>query len=153
MDIFILILSIAAIILSCGAFYFSYKVYAIQNKFFGSEKIKTDLTTHIQNYYKSTKEAIIKNEHLEKQIQDVVINNKQNLSSIVIRRFNPYEDTGGDLSFCIVLIDREKNGLMMTSLHGRDRTRIYTRSIVKGEINADILFDEKETLNNALKKL
>jgi len=44
-------------------------------------------------------------------------------------RFNPFDETGGDQSFAISLLDNHKNGMVFTFLHSRERTRVYGKRI------------------------
>ena len=151
MEIVTILISVIAIIISSLAIYYSYNVNITQKKLFADGKIKQTLTEDLEKYYKLTKESIDKYSNVINDIRDIKDENMKNLYSIVIKRFNPYEEAGGDLSFCTVILNREKNGIMITSLHGRDRTRIYGKNVVSGEINGEMLFDEKETLFDALK--
>lgn len=48
-------------------------------------------------------------------------------------RFNPFEDIGGDQSFILCLLDNTNTGVIITSLHSRDITRVYAKSIKNGE--------------------
>lgn len=48
-------------------------------------------------------------------------------------RFNPFDDVGGDQSFCIALLDKHDNGLVISSLHSRTGTRIYAKPVKAGK--------------------
>ncbi len=48
--------------------------------------------------------------------------------------YNPFEDTGGNQSFALALLDADANGVMLTSLHSRQATRVYLRTIVGGPV-------------------
>lgn len=84
------------------------------------------------------------------------IDNLENCSrkyfqKIGIIRFNPFSETGGDQSFSIALLNNEGSGLVISSLHSRERTRIYAKSIEKGKaIGYDISKEEKEAVAKAL---
>ena len=49
-------------------------------------------------------------------------------------RFNPFEDTGGNQSFALALLDAEGNGWVLSSLHARTGTRIYAKAIRGGSL-------------------
>lgn len=127
-------------------------MFILLKKCFGDNKIKDDIVHDLENYYKFTKIALDENSELKRSLQRLTEFNNQNISSLIVRKFNPYEDSGGDLSFSVILLDREKNGVMLTSLHGRERTTLYSRPISNGQINAKLLYDEKEALDEALSK-
>jgi len=48
-------------------------------------------------------------------------------------RYNPFPDTGGDQSFVLALLDGNDDGVVITSLHSRDQTRIFTKPVEKGK--------------------
>jgi hypothetical protein len=148
----ILGISILAILLSLITLAISIKTLLLHKKVFGNIKNNGEIISTLESFHKETKIALLEYNELKNTLQSLEISNKKNFSIISIRKFNPYEESGGDLSFCIVFLNREKNGFMITSLHGRERTRIYTRTISDGNINVEILFDEKETLKEAVDK-
>jgi cell division protein FtsB len=47
-------------------------------------------------------------------------------------RFNPFSQTGGDQSFCLSLLDEKDSGFVLSSLHSRDTTRFYAKTIKNG---------------------
>lgn len=58
-------------------------------------------------------------------------------------RFNPFEDTGGNQSFALALLDAEGNGWVLSSLHARTGTRVYAKGIRAGR--SDGALSEEET--------
>ena len=58
-------------------------------------------------------------------------------------RFNPFEDTGGNQSFALALLDAEGNGWVLSSLHARAGTRVYAKAIRGGR--SDGALSEEET--------
>lgn len=54
------------------------------------------------------------------------------LQNLTLKRFNPFGDTGGDQSFILALLDGNSDGVMITSLHSRENTRFYVKSIKGG---------------------
>ena len=47
-----------------------------------------------------------------------------------IIRFNPFADTGGDLSFAVALADAQGDGVVLCNLHGRGESRTYAKPLV-----------------------
>jgi hypothetical protein len=58
-------------------------------------------------------------------------------------RFNPFEDTGGNQSFALALLDADGNGWVLSSLHARTGTRVYAKAVRGGR--ADGALSEEET--------
>ncbi len=68
-------------------------------------------------------------------------------------RFNPFEDAGGDQSFALALLDEEGTGIVISSLHGRDVTRVYGKPVKEGiETGYEFSEEEKEAVKKALEK-
>ncbi|MEI7603918.1 MAG: DUF4446 family protein [bacterium] len=153
MEYLAILLSISSLIVSITAIVLLLQQKKILNKFFGDESTKNSIIENIDKYYKDIHTALSEYESTNKTLEKIIKDNKENFSAFSIRRFNPYEDTGGDLSFCFVLLDRRSSGIMMTSLHSRERTRIYTRVIESGISSVELLYDENEALKEALAKV
>ena len=65
-------------------------------------------------------------------------------------RFNPFrEDTGGNLSFALALLDAEDNGFVLSSLHSRQTTRVYIKSISAGQPDQTLSAEETQALQQA----
>lgn len=74
------------------------------------------------------------------------------IQKVELLRYNPYGDTGGDQSFSVVLLDNLGDGVVITSLHSREATRIFAKSIVKGKAGRHQLSkEEEEVVRKALR--
>lgn len=70
------------------------------------------------------------------------------LQHLTLKRFNPFGDTGGDQSFILAILDGNKDGVVITSLHSRENTRFYVKS-VEGGVGIDHpLSDEEQKVIN-----
>lgn len=67
-------------------------------------------------------------------------------------RFNPFEDTGGNQSFALALLDGHGDGFIVSSLHARAGTRLYAKAIAKGASETALSSEESEALKIALAK-
>jgi hypothetical protein len=65
-------------------------------------------------------------------------------------RFNPFEDTGGNQSFALALLDEHGDGFVMSSLHARAGTRVYGKAVTKGTSESNLSEEEGEALRRAL---
>jgi hypothetical protein len=64
-------------------------------------------------------------------------------------RFNPFEDTGGNQSFALALLDSKRDGIVVSSLHSRQNTRVYLKAIVGGRSETALSDEESEALRKA----
>lgn len=66
------------------------------------------------------------------------------VQKVVLSRFNPFGDTGGDQSFSLVLLDKDKTGVILSSLHGRSGTRVYAKPVNRGKPDGYEFSEEEE---------
>jgi len=52
--------------------------------------------------------------------------------NLAVMRYNAFGDVGSDLSFSLALIDDQQNGVVITSIYGREESRIYAKPIENG---------------------
>lgn len=65
-------------------------------------------------------------------------------------RFNPFEETGGNQSFALALLDEGGNGFVISSLHARSGTRIYAKALTGGRADTALSAEETEAVRIAL---
>ena len=74
------------------------------------------------------------------------------LHNVGLVRFNPFKDIGGDQSFAIALLNGKKTGLVISSLHTRESTRMYVKPIIHGDSEKyPLTSEEKEAISQAIK--
>lgn len=64
-------------------------------------------------------------------------------------RFNPFEDTGGNQSFALALLDAEGSGWVLSSLHARSGTRVYAKAITRGRSEGALSDEETAAIKQA----
>ncbi len=75
----------------------------------------------------------------------------KHIQRVELLRFNPYDDTGGDQSFVLALLNKEGDGFVLNSLHARSGTRIFAKPVVKGkEGKYQLSKEEKEVIDLAM---
>jgi uncharacterized protein DUF4446 len=65
-------------------------------------------------------------------------------------RYDAFEDVGGRLSFSCALLDVKGNGVVMTSINGRQDTRVYAKPIADGRSAYNLSIEEEEAIRQAL---
>ena len=65
-------------------------------------------------------------------------------------RYNPFEETGGNQSFALALLDAAGDGWVMSSLHARTGTRIYVKAIKTGRSDAGLSAEETAAIRAAM---
>lgn len=104
----------------------------------------------IRNKFKEILEALDNyaqvNDQLSRDLQSYKKQGLNHFQRLSIIRYNPYNDTGGDQSFSIALVDGKLNGVLITSLHSRAGTRVYSKIILQGKSDLELSKEEKEIL-------
>lgn len=90
---------------------------------------------------------------LQSQVEVIENQGLQHIQKVELLRYNPYNDTGGDQSFTVCLLDSVGSGIVITSLHARSGTRVFGKEIVLGKTSKYQLSKEEElVVEKALKK-
>lgn len=89
-------------------------------------------------------------EQLQKQIDDLKKDVSFNIQKVGLLRYNPFAETGGDHSFSLALLDKHNTGVVITGLHSRDSTRIYTKPLTKGESSYNLSKEERQAVEKAI---
>jgi len=71
---------------------------------------------------------------------------RYSLQHMGVVRFNPFPDTGGDQSFAVALVDAHGNGVVISSLHAREGTRVYAKPLKKWESEYSLTGEEKRAI-------
>jgi uncharacterized protein DUF4446 len=72
------------------------------------------------------------------------------IQHIGLVRFNPFEDTGSDQSFAIALLDDRRDGIVLSSLHGRANTRLFAKPVEGGESKHALSDEEAQAIRIAI---
>jgi hypothetical protein len=72
------------------------------------------------------------------------------LQKVGVIRFNPFQDSGGDQSFAIALLDQGGTGVVVSSLHGRAETRIFAKQVTNGRSKHSLSDEEQQAIRAAL---
>ena len=68
---------------------------------------------------------------------------------IGIVRFNPFADTGGQQSFAVAMVDGRGSGIIISSLHSRQQTRVYLKQVTEGRSETPLSDEETQALRQA----
>jgi hypothetical protein len=75
---------------------------------------------------------------------------RTSIQHIGLVRFNPFDDTGSDQSFVIALLDDRRDGIVLSSLHGRANTRLFAKPVEGGESSHALSDEEAQAIKIAI---
>lgn len=131
MDILIIIVGTAILIWQLVLTYFFVKVTKRHKEL--SELEKED----------SQRNLIAK---LNERIGQVEKKELEHIQKVNILRFNPFNETGGDNSFTLCLLDAKLDGVVLTGLHTREKTRMYAKEIKSGKSKYELSKEEQKLI-------
>jgi hypothetical protein len=90
---------------------------------------------------------------LDGDYKNLSVANSLASQKISIVRFNPFGDTGGDQSFSLAVLDAHDSGYVLTSIHGRQGTRVYVKPVDFGKSKYTLSAEEQQALSQAIKRV
>ncbi|HST04575.1 MAG TPA: DUF4446 family protein [Chloroflexia bacterium] len=87
---------------------------------------------------------------LTKAVQSMGITLKGSVQHVGLIRFNPFQETGGDQSFALAMLDGRGDGVVISSLHSRAMTRFYAKPIKGGASPVSLSDEEAQAVQQAL---
>ncbi|TCL76320.1 uncharacterized protein DUF4446 [Hydrogenispora ethanolica] len=67
-------------------------------------------------------------------------------------RFKAFENSGGDQSFALALLDGSGDGVVLSSIFGREESRVYCKTVREGKSTYALSGEEQEAIIKALGK-
>ncbi|OGD72186.1 hypothetical protein A3A84_01865 [Candidatus Collierbacteria bacterium RIFCSPLOWO2_01_FULL_50_23] len=105
-----------------------------------------DLISALNNFISKTGQNHEAIENLRKEFLDEKKASMLHFQRLGFRRFNPFTDTGGDQSFILSLLDENGTGVVVSSLHSRENTRVYAKQIENGHCPDQVLSKEEQAV-------
>jgi len=90
-------------------------------------------------------------EVLQTALRELELRQNRSYQSVGLVRFNPFTDMGGDQSFALAIIDSFGDGFVMSSLHGRTATRMYAKTVQRGQANQTVSNEEQSAIEQAMR--
>ena len=75
------------------------------------------------------------------------------VQKVGVVRFNAFEDTGSDLSFAVAILDAQLNGVVISSLYGREESRVYAKPVEAGGSRYLLTDEERRAIEEARRKM
>jgi hypothetical protein len=69
---------------------------------------------------------------------------------VALLRYDAFEDVGGRLSFSCAMLDEHGTGVVLTSINGRQETRVYAKPVAVGTSTYNLSAEEEEAIRQAM---
>lgn len=128
------------------------KIGKLNNKYkkFMLGKDAGNLESDIIGLYEDNK--FIKNslEENRKDINTLYKKLEEAFQKVGIVKYDAFNQMGGQLSFCLAMLDENDNGFLLNSVHSTDGCYSYTKVIKNGECDISLGDEEKKALDIAM---
>ncbi len=114
-----------------------------ENVFTGAGEADASLAMTVGNLASRLSETNERTERLVARTEEIDATLAHSVQGVGMVRFRAFQDTGGDQSFALALADGEGNGVVISALYGRGKTRIYAKP-VQGWLSPKALGEEEE---------
>lgn len=75
------------------------------------------------------------------------------IRGVSVKKFNPFEGSGGQQSFVVALIDEKGTGTVISGIHARDGVRVYAKAVEKFSSLSTLSDEEKQAVEEAKQNL
>ncbi len=89
-------------------------------------------------------------DHNKKDIRTLYKNMESAYQKMGLVRYDAFNQMGGQLSFCLALLDEKNNGFIINSVHSVEGCYTYTKEIKAGECSISLGTEEAEALAIAI---
>lgn len=117
--------------------------------FGGKTKIRQDVALQALSRIALAEDRL---KNLESRADLVERISRLSMHKVAFLRYNPFQDTGGDQSFSLCMLDKANNGVVISSLYARDGVRVYGKAIEGGKPKQQLSEEEEKVLEEAMKK-
>ena len=90
--------------------------------------------------------------NLEEKVAANLVREEMHLQNWALIRFKAFQNTGSDQSFALALLDAAGDGVVISSLSGREESRVYCKPVERGQSVYPLTDEEKEAITTALGK-
>ena len=83
-------------------------------------------------------------------LKDIKDNLKITYQKKGLVKYDAFREMSGDLSYSLALLDKENNGVLISSMYSREGCYTYAKDIVNGESKINLSEEEAEAIKQAV---
>lgn len=114
--------------------------------FFRGEAAETDVLTALASNAQRQEDLVNRVMRLNNAVALCQHDVAASLRHLAVVRFNALGEMGGQFSFSAAILDDEANGIVFTSIQGRQQGRIYAKAILNGTSEQLLTPEEMEAI-------
>jgi len=105
-----------------------------------------NLSKMIRQYFLEIDRVVENQKKLESVLGKTKIIAESGLYKTKLLRYNPFGDVGSNQSFSLALLNKKNDGFVVTSIHSREGTRVYSKPVKDGESTYNLSDEEKKVI-------
>ena len=114
------------------------------------EETGRDFEAMLLGHIEETHAVAAENRELQAENRRISALLAKAITRVGVVRFRAFEDMGSDLSYAVALLDSENNGVVLSSIFGREDSRSYVKPIEAGKSTYTLTDEEDEAIRQAI---
>ena len=106
----------------------------------------------LMGHIDEVKKVVEKSEQLDVENKRIDALLQTAVTRVGVVRFRAFEDMGSDLSYAVALLDSHNNGVVLSSIFGREDSRSHVKPITNGSSSYTMTQEEEQALHDAMAK-
>jgi len=106
----------------------------------------------LMGHIDEVKRVVEENQRLDAENQRMDELLQTAITRVGVVRFRAFKDMGSDLSYAVALLDSHNNGVVLSSIFGREDSRSYVKPIEAGQSSYTMTEEESQALHEAMAK-
>ena len=120
------------------------------DKMMTGEETGTSFEKMMLDHIEEVRRVSAANEKLNEKAKDMDALLNLAITKVGVIRFRAFEDMGSDLSYAVALLDSNDDGVILSSIFGREDSRSYVKPIEHGKSSYTLTKEEEEAMRKAL---
>ncbi len=147
--IVLLILNMILIIVTIRCTFYYKRLYRGYDVFMRGKDAET-LEDTIMNLVEYTEEIGAQNESISRRLKEAFSDVSASYQKTGIVKYNALKGMGGNLSFCLTLLDDNNTGFILNCVHSGDGCYLYLKDVIEGTTQGKLGVEEQQSLEQAL---
>jgi hypothetical protein len=148
-EVFLVVLSIISLSVAAYSVWQVMSIKAAYGAFFDRQDPKS-IERILKQYDLEVKDNARKLDELAVFSANLHKLSSKGLTRVGLVRFNPFNDKGGDQSFCLAALNRHLDGFVMSAIHSRTGARLYAKEIEQGKSKHHLSDEEMRAIQKAM---
>lgn len=106
----------------------------------------------ILNFFERIEDLENEEKNTKNDIKNIKNNLKVTYQKTGLVKYDAFREMSGALSYSLALLDKENNGVLISSMYSREGCYSYAKDIVNGESKLNLSEEEAEALKQAVAK-